>query len=41
MTTYPVQLRDRIFAKGYRLLPFAKNMCKNIVKNISKSLSGK
>ena len=34
---YSVQPRDRIFAKGYGFLSFAKNM----VKNISKNLSGK
>ena len=41
MTRYLVQPRDRIFVKGYRFLPFAKNMGKNIGKNISKNLSGK
>ena len=36
-----VQARNRIFAKDYRFLPFAKNMGKNIGKNMSKNLSGK
>ena len=40
MTRYSVQLRDRIFVKGYGFLSFAKNMGKNIGKNISKNLSG-
>ena len=39
MTRYSVQLRDRIFVKGYGFLSFAKNMGKNIGKNITKSLS--
>ena len=38
---YLLQLRDRIFVKGYGFSSFAKNMDKNIVKNISKNLSGK
>ena len=38
---YSVQPRDPIFVKGYRFLPFTKNMDKNIGKNISKNLSGK
>ena len=41
MTRYSVQLRDRIFVKGYGFLFFAKNMGKNIGKNISKNFSGK
>ena len=41
MTRYSVQLRDRIFVKGYGLLSFAKSMGKNIGKNISKNLSSK
>ena len=41
MTKYPVQLRDKILAKGYRFLFFAKNMGKSIGKNITKNLSGK
>ena len=32
---YSVQPRDRIFAKGYGFLSFAKNMGKNISKNLS------
>ena len=36
MTNYSVQPGDRIFAKGYGFLSFAKNMGKNIDKNISK-----
>ena len=38
---YLVQPKDRIFIKGYRFLPFAKNMGNNISKNISKYLCGK
>ena len=38
---YSVQPRDRIFAKDYALLSFAKNMGKNIGKNISRNLSDK
>ena len=38
---YSVQPRDRIFAKGYGFMSFAKNMGKNIGKNISKNVSGK
>ena len=34
MTRYSVQLRDRIFLKGYGFLSFAKNMDKNLCKNI-------
>ena len=34
---YLVQLRDRIFVKGYGFLSFAKNMSKNVGKNISKT----
>ena len=41
MMHYSVQPRDRIFAKSYGFLSFAKNMDKNIGKNISKNLSGK
>ena len=41
MTRYSVQLRDRIFVKGYGFLSFAKSMGKNIGKNISKNLSSK
>ena len=38
---YSVQPRDRIFAKGYGFLSFAKNVGKNIGKNISKNVDGK
>ena len=41
MTRYSVQLRDKIFVKGYGFLAFAKNLGQNIGKNISKNLSGK
>ena len=41
MTCYSVELRERIFIKGYGFLSFAKNMGKNIGKNISKSLNSK
>ena len=41
MTRYSIQPRDRIFTKGYKLLPFAKNIGRNIDKNISKNLHGK
>ena len=34
---YSAQPRDRIFAKGYGFLSFAKNMGKNINKNITKT----
>ena len=40
MTGYSVQSTDRILVKGYRFLPFAKNMGRNIGKNIS-NLSSK
>ena len=40
MMRYSVHPRDRIFVKGYKVLSFAKNMCKNTGKNISKNLSG-
>ena len=40
MTQLLVQLRDRIFVKGCRLLSFTKNMSKNIGKKISKNVSG-
>ena len=36
-----VKPRDRIFAKGYGFLSFAKKSSKNIGKNISINLSGK
>ena len=35
MTRYSVQARDRIFAKCYGFLSFAKNMGKTISKNLS------
>ena len=42
MICYSVQPRDRtLFVKGYRFLPFAKNMDKNTGKYIRKNLSGK
>ena len=41
MTHYSVQLKDRIFVKGYVFFSFAKNICKNISKNISKNVSSK
>ena len=37
MTHYSVQPKDKIHAKGYRCLSFAKNMAKNIGKNIRKA----
>ena len=33
MIRHSVQLRDRIFVKGYGFSSFAKNMCKMICKN--------
>ena len=30
MTRHSIEPRDRIFLKGYGLLPFAKNMVKNL-----------
>ena len=41
MARYSVKPRDRIFAKGYECLSFAKNMGRNIGKNISKNLNSK
>ena len=41
MMHYSAQPRDRIFAKGYGFLFFAKNVGKNIGKNISENLSRK
>ena len=41
MTGYSVQSTDRIFAKGYGFLPFAKNIRKNTGRNVTKNLSGK
>ena len=40
MTGYSVQPTDRIFAKGYGFLPFAKNMRKNTGRNVTKNLTG-
>ena len=37
MTPYSNELRDRIFAKGYGFLSFAKHFSKNIDRNIIKS----
>ena len=39
MTRYSVQPRDRIFAKGYGFLSFARNMGRNIGKKISKNFA--
>ena len=41
MTQYSVQPREKIFAKGYGFLSFAKTMSTNIGKNTSKYLSCK
>ena len=41
MTRYSVQLRDRIFVKGYGFLTLARNMGRNIGENISKNLLSK
>ena len=41
MTRYSVQLKDRIFVKGYRFLWFAKTTGRNIDKNISTILNSK
>ena len=41
MACWSVQPGDRVFAKGYRFLSFAKNMGRNIGKNISKNLRSK
>ena len=41
MTPYSVQLRDRVFAKGYGFLSFARNIGKNVSKNIRKNLRSK
>ena len=40
MMRYSVQVRDRIFVKGYGFLSYAKNMGKKIGENISKSFRG-
>ena len=44
--SYPIlegclQIKIRIFVKGFGFLSFAKNMGKNVGKNISKSLNSK
>ena len=36
-----VQPRDRLFAKGYGFLTFAKNMGEDFGKNISENVGGK
>ena len=36
-----VQPRDRLFAKGYGFLTFAKNMGEDFGKNISENVRGK
>ena len=41
MMHYSAQLREKVLAKAFKLLYFAKNMCRNIGKNINKNLSGK
>ena len=41
MICYSVQLRDRIFVKGYGFLSLAENMGNAIGENISKNLSDK
>ena len=41
MTLYSVQLRDRVFLKGWKFLSFAKNMSKFVGNNKNKSLSSK
>ena len=41
MACSSVQLRDRIFVKGYGFLSFVNEMGKNICKNISKNLTSK
>ena len=41
MIWYSVQLRDRIFIKGYGFLSFARNMAKNVDKRINKILTNK
>ena len=40
MIQFSVQLRDRIFVKGYGLLAFAKYMGKSVGKNLNNNLSG-
>ena len=41
MACYSVQPRNRIFAKGYRFLSFARNMIKTKIKNLSRKYSKK
>ena len=41
MTCCSVQLRDRIFVKGYGFVSCAKNMGKNTGKNVCKNLNNK
>ena len=41
MTRCSVQLRERIFVKGYGFLSFTKNMGENISKKFNKNLSSK
>ena len=41
MTCCSVQLRDRIFVKGYGFLSCAENMGKNTGKNVCKNLNNK
>ena len=41
MTRCSVQLRERIFVKGYVFLSFTKNMGENISKKFNKNLSSK
>ena len=41
MARYSVQPRNRIFAKGYRFLSFARNMIKTTIKNLSRKYSKK
>ena len=40
MKRHSVKPRNRILAKDYGLLSFAKNMVKNNGKNLSKNVSG-
>ena len=40
MIQFSVQLRDRIFVKGYGFLAFAKYMGKSVGKNLNNNLSG-
>ena len=38
---YSVQLKDQMFAKGYRFLSFGKSMDKIVDKNIGRNVSAK